>query len=548
MSGGRQLLLLLGLRARTMFRGRGGSGRLVAAVIGMAILVPISLLLGGFVYQTMVGLASRGRPEYVAEWIHLVMALVWLMLVTMPVLGFGANEFFDISRLFHFPVSHRTVFVAQNIGLLFGGSVLFFLPALLGLVMGIPGGIVPLRVLVVFLFLFNAVSVGQMLQLALLNLLRTRRFRDLVPILGALLSAGIYLLFRLFSASGDPQRVVLDVVGKGASRWLAPLPPYWVSSFLAPDAGGAQAALFFAGFLPLTALVVAIAAVLQERAFHGEIPALGLPEKTRRRREARRLPLPLRLIPPEVRAVARKEFRVLRREPLVKSMLIQQSVFILVPAGFAAATILSETDSGRGPELAIRTGIYGFLLVASGLSLNLLGLEGHGIVTLLSYPVPRVRILLGKVLAHFVLWATAMLVVVGAGVVALALLGLPTAPGRLALLAVEGGCGLAVLLGVGAWMSPLLPHPIVSRGSRQALAQGQAVREGCSVALLRVIVLTLVILLLFPVGLVSWFVPGFVFLGIPYAALLLFVGVRIGARTLANREEQVALVLARSQD
>ncbi|MHC4862316.1 MAG: hypothetical protein ACYTDY_19725 [Planctomycetota bacterium] len=500
-----KLRLLLWLRFRTMFRGRG-SGRKVAIVLAFVLLLPLAVWFGVMTSGLTRWLVEQGKPELLEEWVHLSLLFVYMTLVVMPVIGFAGSEFYDVTKLFHLPVPHRTVFVAQTLGHVLGSTVLFFLPALLGVVLALPGGIatMALRLVLLVLFLFHAVALGQLLQLVLLNFLRARRFRDLAIVLGAVLSGGFYVTFRLLAEAGDHRGRVLDALGRGISDYLIPVPSYWASSAIAPGAGVAQILVFVLGLLPLTALFVLLSASLQERAFHGEVRLVPEKAPAQRDRPLRPAPFPLSRIPAAARAMALQELRLLRREPAVKAALIHQFVFFGIP--LLLAMWRGKSGILESPELILLWGVGAFLFAESFLSLNMLGLTGPAIAHLLA--------------------ARGILVVLVA-----ALASVP------------------VLLGVGSVFSVLTPTRIGARG-RGALSHGQSQGGGCASAGLRMLALMIVFVLLIPVGVLCLASRGALvpLLSLPYALFLLWAGLRWGGRLLARREEGLVLELARSQD
>lgn len=545
-----QLRLLLWLRYRTMFRGRGRVGRVAVLLSVFLVLVPMSLIFGALVFEGTRAFSRAENPVLLTEWTHLVLFVIYMMLVVMPVIGFGSNEFYDITKLFHFPVRHRTAFLAQTIGLLFGGMPLFFLPSLLGLVVGMGGGVplIAVRVGLVAVFLFHAVALGQMLQLVLLNLLRTRRFRELAALAAALMSASVYVSIRLiFTGEGESLERLEGVLAQELSGWFAPIPSYWVSSVLAPGAGLTQLLVYVIGFLPLTLLVVAIASHLQERAFQGEMPHTKVKNGSAQAREERDARFPLSRVPGPLRAIAGKELRLLRREPFVRTLLIQQFVFFIFPVFFAVWGIGDANT--RDVQRLLEYGIYAFLFVESLLVLNLLGLDGPGVVQLLVTPIPRRSILAGKVLAYGLLWGAVNLALAAGILGALGLLGTPLTAGRIVKLLTGALSATMVLLAVGAVFSPLTPSRLTAR-RRGALSQGRAVREGCAVPLVRMAALMITAVLVAPAHLLASVaqVPALSLLAIVYSGAILFFGLVLGGRLLRSREERVIAVLARSQD
>jgi hypothetical protein len=538
-----QVGLLLGLRLRTMLRGRSTGQNLMVAVSALLVLLPMSLGLAWAVGDTTRWLASGEHAPLLGEWTHLVLLVAWLLVTLLPALGLGGNEFYDVTRLFHLPVSHRTVLVAQNLGLMFGGSVLFFLPALVALAVTLPGGggAVLLRLLLLPLYLFLGVTLSQALQLLLLRRLRRRRFRDLAGILMALIAASVVVGSRLLLHGDEPRERIAEVLSFGLSRWLAPVPSFWISGLWAPEAGLTQAVVFLAAFLPLTLLLVVVAAALHEQAFHGEVAAPALAAVPDGERDRARRPSRLRFLPGPVRAIAATERKVFRREPTVKSLLLQHSVFFLVPVVVA----VWQTGANAG-EWAGVWGLYALLFVESLLAVNLFGLDGGGVAHLLALPVSSFRLLTGKVLWAAALWCVVNALAMVALAAALLLVVPDFPPGRLITMPVAAVAGTLVLLAIGSVISALIPIPLAAR-SRRALGQQAAGRTGCAEGVGRLVAYVVLLVLLVPVLLFCrrpWLCP----LALLYAGILLLAGLRLGASTLDRERERLYLAFTRSSE
>jgi hypothetical protein len=543
-----QLRLLLGLRLRTVLR-------LAGRRRGLAVLLLLSALIavGVAAFLGWAGLAgsrwlaaeqARGTvpPGSLFEWVHLCLFAVWVMLVLLPLLGFAGNEFYDITKLFHLPVRHGTVFLAETFGLMFGGTVLLFVPFLAGVVLGLPGvpAIAVLRLLLLLLLLLNAVILSQLLKLAFLNVLRSRRFRDLAAILAALLSGALFVAFRLMAEAGSVKHQILNLLGRRASRFLLPVPSSWISAAVVPEAEPSRALPLLLAFAAVTVLAVLGAVSLQRRAFFGEIPLAKAGGRPRRRTRFR--VHGVGWIPGEVRAVARNELRLLRREPVVKTIMIQQCVFVLAPLAilFFMGPRRVPAESFLAPAGAL------LLFVESHLLLNVFGLDGAGIGQVLMTPVPRRRLLAGKLLAYGLLFGALNLLVLGLSLGAASLLGQSVPAPRVVSLAVGYVSGLLVMLGLGAAVSILVPLPLAAHG-RRSLDHARSGREGCLMGVLRLFVFVCFSLLL---------VPVFLLLGDPllsplallYGSLVLVCGLRFAMRLLEVREETLFGALARSPD
>jgi hypothetical protein len=477
-----------------------------------------SLLIG---FTAAVGMhVGRNRGELeslqVGELVHLAIAATWGILALSPVLGFRGGEFLDVTRLFVLPVSHRTAVVASVVGSTRAGAVLFWVLPLMGLVVGLGGGpvAVTLRLLLMGTLVLHSVAVGQLLVLLLLDFLRSRRFRELGLVAAPLAAGAVYLISWLILSrskelvAGQGVRALLDL---DLSRWIAFLPSKWVSeAVIAVETGEWNRGLpYLLGFLPLTFGVIRLAALLQERSFLGDVPA-ARPGGERRTSLLPGSSLLARWFPDEVLAVASKEWRLLRREPLVRSMLLGQGVFLLMPVLFLAL----RQDGGASAVTAGRfTWLLPFMLVfvESTLTLNLLGLEGPGYQHLATTPITWRRLMGGKNLCYLLGFGSLNIVVCAVALAAVALLRpdiLPTPFSALTQAAVGGTAALMVLLAVGNVVSLYIPVSLTVRG-RMALRQQGGLAEGCYEKLARAAVFAGAGLLAAPIPLLMHVLPNF---------------------------------------
>jgi hypothetical protein len=439
--------------------------------------------------------------------------------------------------------------VAQIIGMMFGGSTIFFLPAMLGVVIGASGSALrtSLSIPLLLFFLFQTVAVARLLQLLLLNTLRSRRFRDLAAIGAACLSAGLFLVFRLAFAGNDPARSAVSLLegllSSGAADWLVVVPSSWIASLMVPGSGLTPILLVALVALPLTLFVVKIAAVLQERAFHGEVPIARPRVRASSAAKADNGPGLFRFLPEPVRAVARKEIYLIRREPIVKTMLIQQSVFFLVPV--VIGIFGARGGDTPGLDMLMRWGVFVLLFVESILAMNVFGLEGPGIVVTLSTPTPRHRVLFGKSLAYFLLFAPVNVAFVLAAAVLVHFLTGAVSATMVGVALVGAVSATLVLLGTGSIVSVLAPVRMAS-GSRGALRQ-PSTGEGCLLAVFKLLAIGVLAGLVAPIVLLS-LKPLLAPLALVYGAVVLLTGTMIGAHLLSGREEKMMLTLARSAE
>jgi hypothetical protein len=505
--------------------------------VGFLVLAGMSCWLAAGAVIVTRDLAARA-PELLPEWVHLSFLFVWVSLVLLPLLGFAGSDFGDVSKVYHLPVRPRTVLLAHTLAQFGGGFSVFFFPMLAGISVSLPGspGHAVLRVSLSVAFLLHAAVLGQTLRLLFLHTLRSRRFRDLAAVLAAVFSAAVYVSLRLLFAGPDAMEGIRRALSVGVSAWLAPLPPLWLSAVVAPGAGAGHVALLLIGFVPLTLLLVPLAAVLMDRAFYADVP-VAAPRRTATDRSGEReAPRGLGFLPGAVRAMAGHQLALLRREPSLKAMLIQQSVFILLPMVLVVAQSGPQGRGGTATWLA-EWWLYLLLFIESTLAFNLFGLDGPGITHLLVSPVARRRLLLGKLLAHLSIFAVLNALLFSGLLGFLAWRGAPASAGRVVSLAALWAAGLLTLLGAGAVISVLSPYPI-GTSSRRAVDQAGRSRGGCLRVAVNLGGVLAVALVLAPLHFLLRS-PAMAPVVIGTGALLFLLGLRVGERLLRTREERL---------
>jgi hypothetical protein len=512
-----------------------------------------------------------GDREVAGAAVHLVYLCVFFMLATTPPLQLRGNEFLDVTKLFVHPVSHRTVFAATLCGLMTSGSVLFFtLPAVavsVGAASSAAGAFA--GAVVALLLVAVSTAVGQFLLLTYLNTLRSRRWRDLVTWLAPLVFGAFYVAFRLEfggSAAGGQIRATLRWLA-GWIDWTLPLPSWWGAHAVTGE--GWLRWLPALALVPALAWLVRAAAVLQERAYHGEVPAEPAVNLAARRslfaRVAQRLPDP-------IGAVAEKELALFAREPAVRSLLVSQAIYAVVPLALALWNAIGEAHEAGGlarlaPFAACVA--YPLLLAELGIAMNLLGLEGGGVVHALLLPVPRRIMLLGKDAAYLIVFGTVNGVVGCLAVLAAHLLAGSGLSGdvlaRAALGFLEGPCAVAAALAVGNVNAVISPVRLAVR-DRRALRQQMSGREGCLRSLqglagvFATAVLCLPVFLLFHWGDIVhaatdgresapvWLRAVLPLAATLFCAVAVWVGAVLGGAWLGAREEPIVANLARSEE
>jgi ABC-2 type transport system permease protein len=527
---------------------------LVLTTLGWVLYVGVvAALSAGAFFATFAARQHAGLAATMPALVHVAFLFVLVALSVSPALGLRGNEFLDVTKLFVYPVNHRTVFASSLLGLVVSKSVLFFALPLLAAVAGwsaSPGALVG-GLLATLLLVLVAVALGQTILLVFLDLFRSRRWRDVSRIAGALIGAGIYGGMRFLSGEAirTQGRNALEQI-EAWRNWAAPLPSWWAAHAVT-GAGWTR-------WLPALALpvllfwLVLVAARFQERAYFGEI------EERRERVTGSGGGLAGwfgRRVRDPAGAEIEKDLRLLLRDPTVRIQLIQQFAFVVIP--FVAIFLRRD---GPPPEGLIAGFAYLPVLTSMALTMNPLGTEGGGMQHALLTPVRRATIVLGKVLALTIVVGGMFAALVGAGAFLLSFLGLGAGVagslGRAALACVEALCVYAAFAGVGSVVGAYLPWKMVTR-SQRALRQTSGGRQGCARALLSFASLGVGGVLCVPISL-AFHHPllaelakvdsrPFLALTVPaaaaYAAFLLWAGTRVAGGVLERREEAVLDVM-----
>src|SRR6185503_289333 len=120
-----------------------------------------------------------------------------------------------------------------------------------------------------------------------------------------------------------------------------PLPSWWAAEMLTGE--GAVRFLPVLAMLGLTAWLVRASALLQERAYHGEVNEGAVADSVGARGPIGKIAA---RIPDPIGALVEKELSLLRREPAVRSILIGQAMYPVFGIGWAVYRILNDVSVG----------------------------------------------------------------------------------------------------------------------------------------------------------------------------------------------------------
>lgn len=531
---------------------------LVGTIIAIVFIMPFAF---GIAISSVFGYLML-TPPWNSHLLRLILLAIYLFWVLGPLLNYALNESYDITRLFLYPLSSRQIFLGAIFGSFLDFPVLLALPTLLAILVGfihnLPG--IPIIVLAVAFFLFQTIATYQALLLLAAGFLRSRRYRDVVIVLGPVLAILVYVSFQVLPR----QLIQMDYHRIVASRaWdiINYLPPGLAARAIYAASTGAY--LLACGFLLLLAVVstgtVYISAVLLDKICTGVVVSASARSTMKSLPAQRNGAQPFAQVnrahrftqftlPPVVKAVIDKEWKYYIRDPYFKAvalnfvyMMVVWIVIFLRPTRHSAS--LFQLSSG-----AI-WGMTAFLLLMElQLAGNIFGIEGVSATTLFTFPSSRRQIFLGKnIILLF------MLTIINAVLLlALCLAGkvmafyLPILTWIL--------LGSVVLIAAGNLISVWLPTRTIARGWRM---QQRSAGQGCSQMLLTGPLYFGTSLLLVPVILAvlapSYFIaPVWFFVTIPiaciYATGCYLLSLSISTKQISQREIQIAEKLAEQDD
>jgi ABC-2 type transport system permease protein len=440
-----RLLALVLLRLRLELRSFAGARE---RALGLLLIVPGLLFASGLISLLVyfgVRALDRAQPEAVLPVLSALVTLFGVLFCLQPLLsGVALTETHDLRQVVHYPVPFPTLALSSLIANLFQPVVLSELPVTLALALALAGAS-PRLALAWFGALLSLVSMlaaAQTVGFVLQALSRHRRLRDFVLSFGLLLGFSASLMPLLLLSHGGPLLarmarflVFTDLFKMSPLAWGVRAGAYGAQG----DAVLFGSFAFLSAFFSLACMLAS--GLLVSRIYRGELDLgpSGLSDVTARM-----------IFPGPVGAVIEKDLRSAWRDPALRMLL-------LIGLTGPLLLLFFLLQSGRGAR-----GGGGLLLLAVfvGISTfggNVLGFERRGIGLLLSFPVPRWRVLVAKNLAM------SLLRLPHVGIVALA--GMLMAPlSAVPCVLVALGATLLIAAGADNYLSILFPVPVPAPG------------------------------------------------------------------------------------
>ena len=534
-----QLRALLALRARLTVRMFVAErGRLVMLLLAFSVGLPLALGLG---VGSAIGYLQLPAP-WPAQLLAVVLVGLWLAWMLIPLAAFSLNEGMDITRLLVYPLSRRELVATMVLGTLFDPPTYLMLPLFLAIVVGwaLSPAILILPLALAFAYAHMVLS-SQILLTVLGGILASRRVRDVLIVLGALLGSTCYLLQRAFQALFERFIEPLQIQTINllpALRWF---PTGSQAQAIASAAAGdwANALLWLgAGLIWLLALAWAwwrlSVRLITGEGFLFQAASLGGAKKEQERewRAARQW----RALPADLQQLIVKDLTLTWRTPQRRVGLLQGLLLpvIMIAYAFLGGGLPDVLPSWPGLLLPI-FGIFTAWIAG----MNALGVEEKGLPFLLVTPLSRRRFWLGKSLANLLMTLAPGLVL---GLVLLFLL--PTWQSAVGLLALPGF--VLVTLALNNLGSIYFPSPVQTEGRKvRSNTRGGCVSGiGTGVVLPTAIALACAppALALTAAQLLQW--PWLGYLGALFSllyggAFLWGLGIRAAARLMLQREAEL---------
>jgi len=491
----------------------------------LAALIPASIFVGEKAYQA--GLLPTTQES---EWMLFAFLLGFLFIKGL----LAGTVQLETSKLLTYPVAHETALLALTCLQFLSPSLLLFVGVGVGFLQAAPqGGVrVAITLLAVAEFLVMVHALALVVRLVVANLLRSRRLRDFGTLLGSFFVVGLYLLIHL-GRSPEAQEALAT-----AAAWVRPivayLPSSWTARALHPSTSVGQSLLWLLAVSAANGLLLMAVLRLHRLAFFGE---LAPPRSTAARAAKLSRIWRWSWLSPEVGGVVAKELSFLKRDPMVRDLIIRQLGLVLVPT----IPLLISSDGQRHPLMLLLLAHYVLTFGEAVILSNFFALDDRGLTSLLCTPAPRWKILLGKNLACLFGFGP---INVALGVALPLLLG---AKEQIPLGMTLAVAGLLTLLAVSNFASTLGPYRLLPR-RRTVLEGDPSERQGCLAWVPRFLFMAVGLVLSIPAALVItlplvfqgpasyvWTLPA----ALLYSIALVATTLPLAAKVLEEHEEKL---------
>lgn len=546
-------LTLLKLRRKlTWRRFTSEKGRLIGLIIALIVILP-----------TVVGIAFGawfGYTNAPDQWPFQILAFVliglWFAWILFPLIAASLSDGIDLERLLIYPIRRRDIVLSSALGTIYDYPTYLVLPLYIAMMVGFGGfagrshpdsslAMLPLLLVVTVVGYGLMVTASQLATTAFGGILQSRKTRDVAIVLASVLGFGCWAFSQIgvrlaeFSTEIlEPEQIEsLDVLH--ILQWFPP--GSLARSVEMATRGNWGISLLWLGYaIGWVVLLAYLWGTLLERLLTGNGFLIGgsggvKKEVVRKERDWGWFD---ELFSAETRHIFQKELTTAWRIPQRRIGLLQSylmPIFIIVFPALSAGGELSEL----GDNTLFFIPLYA-LFVFWILGQNMLGWEHVGLPFLLTTPIDRGKIFMGKSLALLLL-----------GLVPLTLITLIlfVTSGSITVLfySIVGMFTSFTAMGVNSVFSAFFPYPVQLdfKTNRNSFTRG-----GCLAAFMIVIPIPVAIMItslpLIAPPFIARFLPQYslyaviiALLGIVWAVIFLRVCTRYAGQELIKREPEV---------
>ncbi len=476
-------LILLAVHWKQSWRSSSPSSgsKFLAFFTLLIVLVPASLLLAWSVSSLVFPTDQPGRSA--SRILALGFCAYYAYSLLSPFFGKELSDSHEIEKARIFPVPASILYSVAVVFTAFSPGFLFLFPTLLLLLFPVSSHPVTflLNLLILILFMIHTAQVRLGISLLAANLLRKRRYQDLLRLLLPLTGIIFFTLMQ-FSLYSHPSGFAGLLLAVSLPEWTAWTPFFWHSGLISfQDHSPVQVVYQVLMVLISVPLLGMVGIPLLNRALVSEMESSSTGKLMAKDWDTASLTTHsksrIELLPKPLWAVFHKEIRMMRREPAIKTLLIQQSFLFLLPfVGVIAQTGFDlEKILVRGMDFLLPSVLI-LLYVEFQVCFLSLGFEGRAIQHMFMAPIKMGSLLLGKNLA------LGLVAGVWNSLLISALCTFFGNPGVGPVYLILGISLLLVVVGWGCLSSVILPIPVSTTG-KSSLTQTGSERRGCLFAL-----------------------------------------------------------------
>ncbi|MCP4004117.1 MAG: hypothetical protein GY725_07985, partial [bacterium] len=464
-----QILAIAELQFKTLLRRARGATRVVNTIVatlmvlfGLAFAILIAAVFAAMIWS------STEEPEMLRISLLVAFYCFFVFGVIFPVFRGAIEQGLDLRRFRVFPIPDRRLFWITLTSTLGSVDHAVYYPALISvsvaMILWADAGIVVVAT-VSLLMLVTYVSWSFAINLALAEMTRTRRVREIIAILAFVLLIGASFSPQLFfeeDGAGIERNPILSAAARGVTVATSFLPPDLATAALTEAHRGAS------GGVAWRVAAIALWAFSGLALGYWIFTRYHLADRVAPNRRKQTVEAPdvrhrralfsfdnrwLAVIPLEVRAVASKELRYLLRSVNGRFVLLAMPFFIIV-IGHVFSEAYDMSFMGMASERVL---LFGLLLYSVFMSNsfvnNAFAWEGDGIKAYYLSPVALDRVILGKNLGVFLYNGIILMLALACWVATMGFPGVELLASSILLFCV----GLLVFVATGNVVSVLFP-------------------------------------------------------------------------------------------